>query len=75
MLTTLVHDELIDLMPRGAESEIPLDVVVLYTVSAFMLIMRWWLEQGMPCEPEQVNGMFRALTLPGLKLYMDPERS
>ena len=66
MLTGLVHDELAALVPPGASLPIPLDVVILYTVSAFMALLKWWLDQKMPCSAEEVDQMFRALTMPGI---------
>ncbi len=66
MLTGLVHDELAALAPPGAPLPIPLDVVVLYTVSAFLALLKWWLDHKMPCSAEEVDQMFRALTMPGI---------
>lgn len=72
MLTTLVHDELAGQMSPGHASPIPLEVVVLYTVSAFMSLLQWWLDNAMPCSPEEVDGMFRALVLPGITALTQP---
>ena len=75
VLTTLVRDELAGQMPQGAASPIPLEVVVLYTVSAFMSILRWWLDNALPCSPQEVDSMFRTLILPGITALIQPARS
>lgn len=65
-LTNVVHGELAALVPPGAVLTVPLEVAVLYTVSAFMALLKWWLDHKMPCPPEEMDRMFRALTIQGL---------
>jgi len=66
ILADLVRDEIAALMPRSSPSPIPLDVVVQYTVCAFLALLTWWLDQKLPCSAEEADRMFRALTLPGI---------
>lgn len=66
ILADLVREEMAPLLPRGAAAPIPLDVVVEYTVNAFLGLLTWWLDQDTPCSPEEMDRMFRALTLPGI---------
>jgi hypothetical protein len=42
MVTDLVRDELAALVPRGDATPIPLELVVQYTVSAFLGLLTWW---------------------------------
>ncbi|HEY3366112.1 MAG TPA: TetR/AcrR family transcriptional regulator [Symbiobacteriaceae bacterium] len=65
IVADLVKRELSALAPSGALA-VPLDVVVQYTVSAFLALMTWWLDQKMPCSAEEMDRMFRTLTLPGI---------
>ncbi len=66
MLTGLVRDELAVLVPPGAPLPVPLEVVVQYTVSSFLALQTWWLDQKMPCPAGEVDRMFRDLTIPGI---------
>lgn len=66
VLADLVRGELAALVPRSGPSPIPLDVVVQYTVSAFLALLMWWLDQKMPCSAEEMDQTFRALALPGI---------
>lgn len=67
ILGDLVRRELAPLVRRGAATPVPLEVVVLYTVSAFHALLTWWLNHDMPCAAEEIDRTFRALTLPGIK--------
>lgn len=65
-LTNLVHDELAALAPSRSTLPVPLEIVVLYSVSSFMALLKWWLDHKMPFPAEEMDRMFRALTIPGL---------
>lgn len=66
ILTDLVRDDLSARMPQNAPPPLPLDVVVLYTVSAFLGLLTGWLDQNMPYTAEEMDRTFRALVLPGI---------
>ncbi len=66
VLADFVRDELAALGPHGASSQIPLDIVVQYTVSSFIGLLTWWLDRQMPCPAEEMDRTFRTLTLPGI---------
>jgi AcrR family transcriptional regulator len=66
ILTDLLREELAACIPAGAELAVPLDVVVQYTVSAFLGLLRWWMEQPTPCPAEEIDRQFRALTIPAI---------
>src|SRR6266498_992647 len=66
ILADLVQEELAACVPAGAVLAVPLDVVVQYTVSAFLGLLRWWMEQPAPCAAEEIDRQFRALTIPAI---------
>jgi AcrR family transcriptional regulator len=51
---------------RKAANHIPLDILVQYLASTFVLVLNWWVESNSPLRPKEVNDLFRALTLPTL---------
>lgn len=66
MLGDLVRAELSACVPAGARPTIPLDVMVAYIVSAFIGLLRWWMEQPNRSSAEEIDRQFRALSLPVL---------
>jgi len=50
---------------------VPRDVVVQYTVSAFLGLLRWWIEQPIPCAAEEIDRHFRALTIPAIATALE----
>ena len=71
ILADLVQEELAVCVSSGAVQAVPLDVVVQYTVSAFLGLMRWWMEQPRPCPAEEIDRQFRALTIPAFAAALD----
>jgi len=51
---------------KQAAREIPPEIVPAYIASTFVLVLNWWLDNGMPISPKQANGIFRALTAQAL---------
>lgn len=49
------------------ENNIPvrLDALVHYLVSAFLALLVWWLDNDLPYSAEQMNEIFKQLTMPG----------
>jgi hypothetical protein len=41
--------------------QIPLDLLVQYIDSTFILLLNWWVENKCPLPPKEVNGLFRSL--------------
>jgi AcrR family transcriptional regulator len=66
MLADLVLDELVALAPRDAAAPIQLEIVVQYTVSAFMGLLIWCADHDVPDTPAQMDAIFQRLTLPGV---------
>jgi AcrR family transcriptional regulator len=66
ILADLVRKELAACIPSGVVPVVPLNVVVQYTVSAFLGLLRWWMGQPTPCAAEEIDQQFRTLTLPAI---------
>jgi AcrR family transcriptional regulator len=66
LLGDLLSAELSVRMLAGATPVVPLDAIVSYIVSAFIGLLRWWMEQPNRSSAEEINRQFRALSLPAL---------
>jgi AcrR family transcriptional regulator len=51
---------------RKAGRQIPLDLLVHYIDSTFILVLNWWVENKCPFSAKEVNSLFRSLVLPTL---------
>ena len=69
ILAELVREELAVCVSPGAVLAVPLEVVVQYTVSAFLGLLRWWMDQPTPCSAEEIDRQFRALTIPAIAAH------
>jgi hypothetical protein len=65
------YEKLAVCIPVGAVLVVPLDVVVQYTVSAFLGLLRWWMEQPAPCAAEEIDRQFRTLTIPAITAALE----
>jgi AcrR family transcriptional regulator len=63
MLTSKVSQE-------GLKLEMPVDLLVHCFVGAFLASLAWWLEQEMPCSPEEMARRFRLLFFPGIRAVL-----
>jgi hypothetical protein len=34
---------------------------------SLLILLKWWLENGMPCTPETMDGIFQQLVMPGIR--------
>jgi len=50
---------------------VPLPVVSSYLAGAFLNLLKWWVQSGMPYSPEEMDRMFRLLALPGVTAALD----
>ncbi len=53
-------------MGRQSARRIPPEVVSAYLASTFVLVLNWWLDNGMRLQPGEIDDVFRRLTLPTL---------
>jgi hypothetical protein len=51
---------------RLSARQIPAEVVSAYVASTFVLVLNWWLDNRMRLQPNEINDVFRRLTLPTL---------
>lgn len=51
---------------EGKALSIPLTVVSAYLGGAFLNLLKWWVKEGMPYEPGEMDRIFRQLALPGV---------
>lgn len=52
---------------RRAAGQIPLDLLVRYIDSTFILVLNWWVENKCPVPPKRADELFRSLIVPTLK--------
>ncbi len=50
---------------KGTPS-IPISLASSYLAGAFLNLIKWWLKASMPYTPEEMDGIFRQLALPGV---------
>ena len=51
---------------RKATGQIPVDLLVRYVASTFILVLNWWVENKCPLPPKEVNRLFHSLLMPTL---------
>jgi AcrR family transcriptional regulator len=66
LISDLVQDELATLAPHDAAAPIARELVVQYTVSAFLGLLIWWADREGPYTPMQMDAFFQQLALPGV---------
>jgi AcrR family transcriptional regulator len=66
ILADLVRAELAACIPADTVPRVPLDIIVLYIVNAFLGLLRWWITQPTPCAAEEIDRQFRVLTIPAI---------
>jgi AcrR family transcriptional regulator len=50
--------------------EIPLPVITNFLAGSLLTMIIWWLEQKMPYTPQEMDDMFNALAMPGIRSLM-----
>jgi AcrR family transcriptional regulator len=66
MLAGLVREKLGGRVVTGVAPAVALDVAVQYVVSAFIGLLRWWMDQPVPRPAEEMDRQFRIMTLPAI---------
>ncbi len=66
-----VQTHLNELFPDGREPIVPIPVISSYLAGALLSVLVWWLNEGRPYSPEQVNKMFQTLTMSGVTAVFD----
>jgi hypothetical protein len=66
-LAALVREHLEPVMKSRKKPPVPLDLAAHWLASGFLSLMTWWLDLNLPHTPEEMDAIFRRLTLPGLE--------
>lgn len=65
--TSLSHRIEQGLQESGREFEIPIPMMANFVAGSFLTLLRWWLENKMVYSPEQMDDMFKKLTVSGIE--------
>jgi hypothetical protein len=49
------------------EFDVPLPILANFVAGSFLTLLRWWLDTKMIYSPEQMDEIFRKLTVPGIE--------
>jgi uncharacterized membrane protein len=52
----------------GREYEIPLPALATFIAGSFLSLLKWWLENKMIYSPEEMDQIFKSLTMAGIKV-------
>lgn len=66
MFQVLIEVNLRHLHPGEDDWKVPLPIVSNYMASAFLALLKWWLDNNMPYSPERMDELFQRLVLPGV---------
>ncbi len=66
-VSDLMTSHLEQRFPRGGNRAVPHEVMVHYFVSSFLALLTWWLDHEMPYSADEMDAIFNALTIPGIK--------
>ncbi len=55
------------LKQSGGEFNVPIPILANFVAGSFLTLLKWWLENKRIYSPEQIDEMFKKLTLPGIE--------
>ena len=55
------------LQSNGGEFGVPLPILANFIAGSFLTLLKWWLENKMSYSPEEMDAMFRGLTMAGME--------
>lgn len=69
VLAALIEEDVKKMFRAGrrATARVPLDLLVRYIDSTFILVLNWWVENKCPLPPKGADEVFRSLIVPTLK--------
>jgi AcrR family transcriptional regulator len=81
MFTKPIHDDVFAhlhepfkmLRSREKHGSLESEIAAHYFASALMGILVWWVEKDMPCTAEEIDSLFRQLTIPGFRQVLAVE--
>jgi len=65
--TSLSHRIEQGFQERGRKFEIPIPVMASFIAGSFLTLLKWWLENKMVYSPEEMDAMFKKLTMAGIE--------
>jgi len=65
----------VEQMAREKSPSVPLDIVTHYIASSLMALITLWLDRDLPYTAEQMDAMFRQLTMPGVMAALGTART
>jgi AcrR family transcriptional regulator len=65
--TSLSHRIERGFQESGRQFEIPIPVMASFIAGSFLTLLKWWLENKMVYPPEQMDAMFKKLTMAGIE--------
>ena len=57
------------LQESGKEFDIQIPVLANFIAGSFLTLLKWWLDNRMPYSPEQMDEIFKNLTMPGVEKH------
>jgi AcrR family transcriptional regulator len=55
------------LQESGKEFNVPLPILASFIAGSFLTLLKWWLENKMIYSPEEMDGIFKRLTMAGIE--------
>ena len=65
-LSSSIELNLRHLHPAEDDWKVPLPILSNFMASAFLALLKWWLDNSMPYSPERMDELFQQLVLPGV---------
>jgi AcrR family transcriptional regulator len=66
-LSKKIEDRLASLLPARQSCTIPLPLLSYIMSGALLMMLRWWLDKGMPHSPEEMDSFFQQLIMESTK--------
>ena len=63
------------LQQSGNEFDVPLPILASFIAGSFVTLLKWWLENKMTYSPEEMDTMFKRLTLAGIDAMKTTHRA
>lgn len=73
-LRAIIHGSVQQAMqshPHAGNDRMPTSVIVEYLAEALMMLIQWWLKDGMRRTPEQMDDIFQRLVMPGVESVLN----
>jgi AcrR family transcriptional regulator len=70
----LIERNLQEWADGDTEPAVPLSVIANFVASTWLMLLRWWFDEGMRRSPEQMDTMFQQLVMPALSNFIEQAR-